>query len=171
VKRQFSASDNMTDVLGALKAAQHCDKDTFDELMSTFETKWHHDSLVMDKWFGLNATYHREDILAHIDKISGHPQFSLKNPNRVRSLIGSFAFYNPLGFHNKNGEGYHFLTDYLMKLDDINPQATARIVTPLTQWRHLDEHRQGLMKSELKRLLNKPKVSADLFEKVTKSLS
>jgi aminopeptidase N len=95
----------------------------------------------------------------------------MKNPNRVRALIGSFAFYNTLGFHNISGEGYEYLADYLIKLDDINPQATARIVTPLTQWRHLDEHRQVLIKTQLEKLLSKPKVSPDLFEKVTKSLN
>lgn len=170
LQRQFDKADNMTDTLGALKAAQHSDVATFDSLMSMFESTWRHNPIVMDKWFGLNATYQRDDIIAHIEKISSHEQFSIKNPNRVRALIGSFAFYNTLGFHNRNGEGYEFLTDYLIKLDDLNPQATARIVTPLTQWRHLDSKRQGLMKHQLERLLRKPKVSPDLFEKVTKSL-
>ncbi len=171
IKRQFHESDNMTDALGALKAAQQSNIETFDELMTEFETKWRQDPLVMDKWFSLNATCQRDDIICHIEKVSSHNQFSMKNPNRVRALIGSFAFYNTLGFHNGNGEGYEFLTDYLIKLDDINPQATARIVTPLTQWQKLDDRRQKLVKIQLERLLGKTKLSPDLFEKVTKSLS
>ena len=171
VTKQFENSDNMTDGLGALKAAQNTQISTFDSLMADFETQWNHDPLVMDKWFGLQATSHREDILAHLEQVMTHKQYSIKNPNRVRSVIGSFAFYNTLGFHDLSGSGYEFLTDYLMKLDDINPQATARIVTPLTQWQKLDEKRQSLMKVQLERLLRKPKVSPDLFEKVTKSLN
>ena len=170
IKQQYAQSDNMSDMLGALKAAQHCGVETFDGLMSEFESKWHHDPIVMDKWFSLHATYQRDDIITHIEKITSHKQFSMKNPNRVRAVIGSFAFHNTLGFHNINGEGYRFLADYLIKLDDLNPQATARIVTPLTQWRSLDDKRQKLMTTQLERLLHKSKVSPDLYEKVTKSL-
>ncbi|HAW74656.1 MAG TPA: aminopeptidase N, partial [Alteromonas australica] len=113
----------------------------------------------------------KDDILATITMLSEHPQFSLGNPNRVRSLVGSFAFYNSEKFHALDGSGYKFVTDYLLKLDGINPQVAARIVTPLTQWQGFNADHQQLMKAQLARLLNHKGLSKDLFEKVSKSLA
>lgn len=169
VVSQFDNADNMTDSLGALKAAQYTR--VFETLMARFETQWCHDALVLDKWFALHATQPRDDILATITMLSEHPQFSLGNPNRVRSLVGSFAFYNSEKFHALDGSGYKFVTDYLLKLDGINPQVAARIVTPLTQWQGFNADHQQLMKAQLARLLNHKGLSKDLFEKVSKSLA
>lgn len=170
ISNQYQHSDNMTDTLGALKAAQLGNLELFDRLMLDFEEKWQHDALVLDKWFGLHANVERPDILARINLLTSHKGFNLNNPNRVRALIGTFTFFNPLGFHAKDGSGYRFITDYLVKLDKINPQVSARIVTPLTQWQNLDEERQDLMRSQLARLLNQEDLSSDLFEKVSKSI-
>lgn len=171
VEEHYNVSDNMTDTLGALKAAQQADINVFDRLMQDFEQKWQHDPLVLDKWFGLHANAKRDDILARINLLTGHKQFNLNNPNRVRALIGSFTFFNPTGFHAIDGSGYRFITDYLLELDKINPQVSARIVTPLTQWQRLDETRQEMMRLQLARLMNEKSLSNDLYEKVSKSLS
>lgn len=169
IVKQFNSADNMTDTLGALRAAQNTN--VFDELMATFESKWNHNSLVLDKWFALHATQAKDDIFATITMLCEHPQFTMGNPNRVRAVIGSFAFYNSEKFHALDGSGYKFVTDYLMKLDAINPQVASRIVTPLTQWHNYALEHQVVMKQQLGRLLNHKGLSNDVFEKVSKSLA
>ena len=171
IEKQFAEADNMTDSLGALRAAQSGGAEVFNRLMTAFEQKWNHDPLVLDKWFALNATSEREDILAHITMLKSHPQFTMGNPNRVRALIGSFAFYNPVGFHQPDGSGYRYVTDYLLELDQHNPQVAARIVTPLTQWQNYADKHQQKMKAQLTRLVNHEGLSKDVFEKVSKSLA
>jgi len=171
VKAQFASADNMTDTLGALRAAQHCSSETFTTLMEQFEDAWKHDGLVLDKWFALHATQPDENILSTITMLSEHPQFSDDNPNRVRALIGSFAFYNSERFHAEDGSGYKFVADYLLTLDAINPQVAARIVTPLTQWHQFSVKHREKMKTQLSRLLNHKGLSKDVFEKVSKSLA
>lgn len=168
---QFTSADNMTDSLGALKAAQGAVPETFETLMQQFEKTWNNDPLVLDKWFGLHATTERDDILSQLSLLQQHPQFTINNPNRVRAVIGTFAFFNTAGFHDKSGSGYKFVTDYLLKLDEVNPQVAARIVTPLTQWHNYAPAYQTLMKTQLNRLLGKEGLSKDLFEKVSKSLA
>lgn len=171
IRQQYSTSDNMTDTLGALKAAQEASLSLFDELMADFESIWKDDPLVLDKWFSLHASTNRADILTRLELLANHSQFDINNPNRVRSLIGTFAFYNPMGFHAIDGSGYKFVTDYLLQLDKINPQVCARLVTPLTQWQRLDVIRQNLIRLNLAKLLDEPGLSKDVFEKVSKSLN
>ncbi|WJG07656.1 aminopeptidase N [Aliiglaciecola sp. LCG003] len=171
VKNQFVDADNMTDTLGALKAAQQACLTNFESLSAEFEQKWSQDPLVLDKWFALHAGAQNKDILARLDLLTSHQNYTINNPNRVRSVVGTFAFYNPQGFHRLDGSGYKYVTDYLLKLDSINPQVAARIVTPLTQWHKLDETRAELMKLQLLRLLDTQSLSKDVYEKVSKSLS
>jgi aminopeptidase N len=167
---QFSHADNMTDYLGVLSAAQLGDLNLFEKLMSMFEQKWHADPLVLDKWFALHANTERSDILARISMLTGHTQFTINNPNRVRALIGTFSFFNVAGFHNIDGTGYKFVADYLIKLNGVNPQVAARIITPLIQWQKVDSTRQQLMQHQLMRIADTKDLSADLFEKISKSL-
>ena len=168
---QYQGADNMTDTLGALKAAQLGSLDTFDRLMEDFESKWHKDPLVLDKWFALHANTDRKDILARLEILMGHSQYTINNPNRVRSVVGSFAFYNIQGFHAIDGSGYRFVADYLMGLNSVNPQIAARIITPLTQWQKFDPLRQELMQHQLARIADCKDLSTDLYEKVSKSLN
>ncbi|MDP5040418.1 MAG: aminopeptidase N C-terminal domain-containing protein, partial [Paraglaciecola sp.] len=109
-------------------------------------------------------------ILTRLDILAGHAQYSISNPNRVRSLVGSFAYYNVPGFHAVDGSGYKFLADYLIKLNTLNPQIAARLITPLTQWQKVDAKRQALMQHQLMRISDIPQLSKDLFEKISKSL-
>lgn len=171
ILQQFETANNMTDTLGAIKAAQINSMSLFAKTMTAFEERWRDDPLVLDKWFALHATCDREDILAQLTLLRQHPQFNQQNPNRVRAVMGSFAFYNTNGFHAADGSGYRFLTDYLLELDQTNPQVASRIVTPLTQWQHFTAPRQTLMKQQLSRLLNTKRISKDLFEKVSKALT
>jgi aminopeptidase N len=167
---QFNNADNMTDSLGVLSAAQLGDLDLFEKLMLTFEQKWQTDPLVLDKWFALHANTDRSDILARISMLMGHSQFTINNPNRVRALIGTFSFFNVAGFHNIDGSGYKFVADYLIKLNEVNPQIAARIITPLIQWQKVDKTRQQLMQHQLMRIGDTKGLSNDLFEKISKSL-
>ena len=170
-EQRFNAADNMTDKLSALKCAQICSTELFEGLMLKFEEQYSDNAVVMDKWFALHATAPSHDVLAKLTLLASHQQFNIKNPNKVRSLVGSFAFYNTTGFHAADGSGYQYLTDYLIELDEINPQVAARLVTPLIQFKKFAKTQQDLMKVQLQRLLGRRKLSKDLYEKVSKSLA
>ncbi|WP_371193119.1 aminopeptidase N [Glaciecola sp. SC05] len=163
-------ADNMTDKLAVLKAAQQSDVAVFDNLMQQFEDEFGHDAVVMDKWFALHATASRADILARLDLLQAHGQYSIKNPNKVRSLIGSFAFYNTQGFHAEDGSGYRFVINYLAELDKLNPQVAARIITPLLQIHRYNDKHRSMMVTQLNRLFTQKELSRDLFEKLSKTL-
>lgn len=118
-----------------------------------------------DNWFRLQATSQATDVLDRVRDLMAHQAFSLKNPNRVRALIGTFAAANPLAFHAKDGSGYRFLGQILQQLNTINPQVAARMITPLIQFKRLDEERVALIRAELQQLAALPDLSRDLAEK------
>ena len=171
MQAQFNNAQNMTDRLGALKAAEVSHSDIFNNMMLAYEQKFGNDAVVMDKWFAMHAKAPKQDILSHLDLLQAHQQYSIKNPNKVRSLIGSFVFYNTLGFHQLDGAGYKYLTNYLIELDKINPQIASRLVTPLIQYSRYAKHNQQLMKAQLHRLYGVKGLSNDLFEKISKALT
>ena len=98
-----------------------------------------------------------------------HKVFDIKNPNKVRSLIGAFCSQNHIHFHNRDGDGYEFLADRVIQLDEINPQIAARLLAPLTRWKSVDEKRQGLMQVQLQRIKASSTLSKDVYEVVEKS--
>ena len=100
-----------------------------------------------------------------------HPAFSLRNPNKVRSLLGVFCGANPIGFHAADGSGYGFLADNVLSLDALNPQIAARLLRSMSRWRRYDASRQALMRAQFERVLAKPGISGDLFEIASKSLA
>ncbi len=171
VERQFLTAENMTDSLGALKAANSAQLDCRAELMAKFETRWTDTPLVMDKWFMLEATNKSESVIARLKELSSHQSFSLRNPNRVRSLLGTFAAANVEQFHHASGEGYRFITDIIKQLNQINPQVAARIITPLIHFSKFDQQRQDIIRTCLRELADLPELSKDLYEKVTKALA
>ena len=171
IEAQYKTANNMSDRLGALKAAQVSQNDLFESLMLDFEETFGHDAVVMDKWFAMHAKSTKPDVLAHLDLLQAHPQFSIKNPNKVRSLIGSFAFYNTLGFHQENGSGYKYLSDYLIGLDKINPQVASKMITPLMKFANYHPHNKELLQAQLQRLFLVKGLSKDLFEKISKALT
>jgi aminopeptidase N len=105
-----------------------------------------------------------------VRRLTTHPAFTRANPNRVRSLVGTFSQANPLHFHALSGEGYAFLADEVLDIDRANPTTAARLVQPLGQWRRYDAKRQELMRAELRRVVGSPGLSPNTFEMVTKSL-
>ena len=171
VEQQFLVAENMTDSLGALKAANGAQLECRSKLMSQFESKWINTPLVMDKWFMLEATNKSDSVIERLKELYNHPAFSFQNPNRVRSLLGTFAAVNVEQFHHSSGQGYRFITDILKQLNEINPQVAARIITPLIQFSKFDQKRQEMIKGCLQELADLPNLSKDLYEKVTKALA
>ncbi len=170
VKAQYEAANNMTDTIAAMSAANSAQLECREELMVDYSDKWKHDGLVMDKWFALQGTNPAEDALEKVKATMNHEAFSLKNPNRTRSLIGSFLAANPVRFHDKSGSGYQFAGEILRQLNDSNPQVASRMIDPLLKFRKYDEARQAMIRAELEKLKAMDNLAKDLFEKVTKAL-
>ena len=171
VTQQYQSSNNMTDTLATLSCAAKHSHEKLNELMTNFEEKWHDTTLVMDKWFAIQASVDDESIFDNLSKLIKHPLFSLKNPNRARSLIGAFVNNNPRYFHCVTGRGYQFLIDQLIKLNDINPQVASRLITPLIQFKSFDERRQTMIRTKLEQLTEQVELSKDLKEKLDAALA
>lgn len=164
------AKENMTDSLAALTCSAKQNLTELDSQLQHFEQKWQQTTLVMDKWFALNASIVSDDIFLHLESLLNHSLFSLKNPNRARSLIGAFAMNNPRYFHCSKGRGYQFLSQQIAKLNDINPQVASRLITPLIQFKSFAPKHQKLMKAELIKLQKLDNLSNDLKEKLDAAL-
>jgi len=169
-KAQFDAKQNMTDVLAALSVLASVDGPQRTDALARFYQAWKGDALVLDKWFAIQAVSDLPDTVEAVKALKEHADFDLRNPNRVRALIGSFAA-NPVSFHRADGAGYALYTDTLIALDPTNPQVAARMVSPLGQWRRYDEGRQALMRAQLQRILDLPGLSRNTFEMASKSLA
>ncbi len=167
---RFVDADNMTDRMAALTCLVHNRLPKWEEALAAFYHQFEEDSLVVDKWFTLQATSPQPETLAEIEALMTHPAFTMRNPNRVRSLVGAFAQGNPACFHDLSGAGYIFLADRVIELDRLNPQVAARMVSPLSRWRRYDGERQALMKAQLKRIQLQKQLSRDVSEIVEKSL-
>jgi aminopeptidase N len=168
--QQYRSATNMTDQLAAFRAIVHHETPDAEAVIADFYGKWRHDPLVMDKWFTIQAMAPGKQTLARVKTLFQHADFDLKNPNRVRALLGSLSAANPVVFHASDGEGYRLLGKYLAQLDALNPQIAARLSIVLTRWKRYDEPRQQLMQAELQRLLELPGLSRDVYELVSKSL-
>lgn len=169
--KQYKESDNMTDVLAALHALVNHDNPNRDEVIADFYMKWRHEPLVMDKWFAMQAACRLPGTLDTVKQLLSHELFNIKNPNKVRALIGSFCRQNIAQFHDANGQGYRFLADRILELDPINPQIAARLAAVFSQWRRYDPARQQAMQHELQRIADSKGLSADCYEIVSKSLA
>jgi len=164
-----SLTSNMTDTMAALRALANTECAERAKALSDFYAKWHHDALVVDKWFSLQASSKLPGVLQQVKKLLHHEAFDIKNPNKVYALIGVFG-HNAIHFHAKNGEGYRFLAEIVLQLNALNPQIAARMIKPLTDWKRYDESRQKLMREQLELLSKNKNLSPDVFELVTKSL-
>jgi aminopeptidase N len=169
--RQFECSDNMTDVMAALSCLTHRDIPERESVLAAFEKKWRDDPLVMDKWFAVQAQSQLPGTLSRVVSLMEHPSFSIRNPNKVRSLIGVFCSGNPMAFHAADGSGYHFLADQVMILDGLNPQIAARLLRIMSRWRRYDHQRQSLMHKAFERVLAIPNLSRDVFEIASKCIA
>jgi aminopeptidase N len=167
---QFSAARNMTDRLAALRCLAFYGDDTVrTRALDQFYSDWKHEALVVNQWFQVQAAMPDSDALSRVRGLLEHQDFDLRNPNKVRALVGIFANQNPVNFHRIDGEGYRFLGEIVTQLNDMNPQIAARLLTPLTRWRGY-RGRENLMKAELQKLAAIPDLSNDVFEVVSKSL-
>jgi len=169
-KLQFADADNMTDSLAALSCLVDHSPAAAEAELSIFEKRWLENALVMDKWFALQAGAANEQVLGQVIALMEHPNFSMSNPNKVRSLLRSFAANN-CGFHRKDGAGYEFLADRILELDKVNPQIASRLVAPLGRWKRYREPWASAMKAQLQRILDRGGLSNDTFEMVSKSLA
>jgi len=170
VEAQYSCANNMTDTMAALSAANQAQLSCREPLMTDFSNQWSQDGLVMDKWFTLQGTIRSDNALNVVKETMGHAAFTMKNPNRIRSLIGAFFSGNPVHFHAKDGSGYKFAGEILMELNHSNPQLASGLIDPLLKFRDYDIGRQKLMRAELEKLSALDGLAKDLFEKVTKAL-
>jgi aminopeptidase N len=169
-KAQFDRADNMTDRQGALGILVSLDAPERQAALDAFYARFHDDPLVLDKWFGLQAAAQRPDTVDQAVRLSQHPDFVISNPNRLRSLAGSFGA-NHWAFHSADGRGYAFLADMIIAADKLNPQVAARLVPPFGRWRRLEPNRASLMRDALERIAATPGLSKDVFEQVSKSLA
>ena len=160
----------MTDVMAALRLLVDRGGPAGSEALIAFYGRWCDEHLVIDKWFSIQATSRRAETLEAVIALMRHPAFSLRNPNRVRSLIGAFCSGNPVRFHAADGAGYRFLADRVLELDPLNPQIAARLLKAMIRWRRFDPQRQERMRTELGRVLAAEDLSSDVYEVASKAL-
>ncbi|MCS5596123.1 MAG: aminopeptidase N [Alphaproteobacteria bacterium] len=167
---QYNYADNMTDRMGALACLVDSNADERQSCLDDFYDRFKAHELVVNKWFSLQACAVRPSIIDDVKTLAEHAEFNWKNPNRVRALFAAFAMRNMPAFHSADGDGYTFLTDAIIKLNDINPQIAARMLTPMREWRRFDKKRQGMIKACLERILAVEHLSKDVYEIASKSL-
>ena len=166
-----NTAKNMTDQIAALAVIVNSSHPAKQQCLADFYQQWQSEALVIDKWFALQASSQCSDTFANVQALMLHPAFDLKNPNRVRALIGAFSQANPLHFHAANGQGYRFLADQIIALNTLNPQVASRMLSALTSWRRYDAGRQALMQAQLERIISTDAVSSDVYEVASKSLA
>ncbi|MCK6450717.1 MAG: aminopeptidase N [Alphaproteobacteria bacterium] len=169
--RQAREARSMTEVQGALQSLCETASPERAPVLDAFYAKWKDEPLVVDKWFQVQATAPRADALDEVRRLTGHPAFSIRNPNKVRALIGAYAAANPVGFHRADGKGYDFLADRVIELNRLNPQVAARMLGTMTRWRRYDAARRATMRRALERVAAEPGLSKDVFEIASKSLA
>jgi len=167
--RHYREASNMTDAVAALSILSHLTGEARDGVLAGFYARWQDEPLVLDKWFAVQARATRPDSVETVRALLSHPKFSLKNPNRVRALIGSFAHGNPTGFNRADGAGYELLAAVALDIDRFNPHMAARLLGAFESWRTLGRRRQALAKTALQQLASTP-LSTDSYEIVSKTL-
>lgn len=167
----FAEADNMTDQIAALGVLSHIDCPERINALHAFYEQWKSDHLVMDKWLAIQAMSSLPDTLQNIYKLLDHPAFTIRNPNKVRALITSFATANQLRFHASDGAGYALVADKVLELDGLNPQVAARLLGAFKSWRQFESKRRKLMSRHLTRIASVEGISRDVFEIATKTLA
>lgn len=171
VRAHYEKANNMTDRMAALSLIAHSDFECRKEILHAFHEDWKDDALVVDKWFAVQANSARSDVIEQVKQLTNHPAFSLRNPNRLRSLVSTFAMLNQAGFHTEGGDGYTFLSEMIVAVDVINPQTAARLVAPLGRWSRMPDLAGRQMKEALDWILSHEGLSDDVRELCIKSAS
>ncbi len=164
-------STSMTDVVAALSILSERNSEEREKAFSHFYNQWQKEPLVLDKWFALQAQSSRPDALEQVRRLLAHPAFDIKNPNKVRSLIGAFALGNQLHFNAADGSGYEFLAEQIAILDPLNPQIAARLLSAFSRWRHYSPVLQEKMRAAMEKILALPSLSPNSYEIVSKTLA
>ncbi|HEY4192379.1 MAG TPA: aminopeptidase N, partial [Mesorhizobium sp.] len=169
----FNSATNMTDRAAALTVLAHRHHGSAEavEALAAFETRYAGDPLVMDKWFQIQASVPGPQAVDSVRALTGHPAFSMTNPNRLRSLVGTFSGANQTGFHRADGEGYRLFTETVLDVEKRNPQMAARLATALRSWRSLEPVRQAKAREALLAMANTENLSADLRDIVERTLA
>jgi aminopeptidase N len=165
----YRGASNMTDMIAALGALSRMNSAKRDAAFAHFHDRFRQNALVLDKWLALQASSPLPGTVAGVRALTQHPAFDMKNPNRVRSLIGAFSG-NHLRFHGADGAGYALVAETIRALDTINPQVAARMSGAFENWRRYDSGRQALMRAELESIAKMPGLSSNLFEVMGKML-
>jgi aminopeptidase N len=168
---QFDEAGNMTDRQAALSCVVNCGgAEQRDSVLDKFYQQWRHEPLVVNQWLQVQALCPQAGNIERVRELMSHPDFQLRNPNKVRSLVGALCSANPINFHREDGAGYALLTDVVSELNSLNPQIASRLLTPLTRWRRYGE-RAPQMRRALETIAALPDISKDVYEVVNKSLS
>ncbi|MGR6874617.1 aminopeptidase N [Pseudomonas sp. HK3] len=168
---QFEQANNMTDqfsALGALVNSHH--QDLAQTALQNFYEQWQHDVLVVNMWLSLQASSDHMQGVESVNELLSHDAFDIKNPNKVRSVVGVFAGQNLRHFHGEEGAGYNWLSDRIIELDALNPQIASRLIGPMTKWKRIGEPNSTQMKQALEKIAARGNLSKDVYEVVTKSL-
>ena len=168
-RRQFDGSDNMTDQFAALSVLANAPGEEGNAALAAFYERWQNEALVVDKWLAVQSSSRLPGTLARVERLTAHPAFDLKNPNKVYALIRTFGA-NHRHFHADDGAGYRFLAAQIATLDPINPQVAARLARCFDRWKRFDEEHQRHAKAALELLRQLPALSPDVFEVVDKAL-
>ncbi|MBT8055988.1 MAG: aminopeptidase N [Gammaproteobacteria bacterium] len=168
---QLAASDNMTDTLAALQGLVWKGTPSAEASLAAFEQRWINDPLVLDKWYSIQAATPGRETVNRVAGLMGHPTFNLRNPNRVRAVLGVLSHSNPTAFHAGNGAGYRLLADQILALDELNPQVAARLAGAFNRWTRYDADRRRRMRAQLERLAGSGRLSPNTAEIVGNSLS
>ena len=166
---QLRNANNMTDQLSGFGALVNLEYAGRDAAIEYFYKQWNKDSLVMDLWFATLASSHLTDV-KEIQKLMTHSAFDAQNPNKVRSLIGTYCNRNHINFHKGSGEGYKFLADQIIRMDGINAHMASYLFTPFSFWKRYKPELQKLMKQEIKRITETKGLSKNVFEVASKTL-
>ncbi len=169
IREQLDTAGNMTDRISALAAMVHNAVPGADAALQAFYDDFDDEALVIDKWFSLQATSPMMTV-AGVRKLMQHPAFTLKNPNRARSLLFAFCNSNPAQFHAADGSGHAFWAEQVIALDAINPQVAARLARTLDRWRKYTPVLQASMKAALDKVSASARLSNDVAEVVGKAL-
>ena len=169
-KTQYDNANNMTDRMAAFATLIDNPNAPCSDVIQDFYDRYNKYQLVIDKWFGIQASSNHDGIFDALETLRNHEDFDMTNPNRVRSLYSAFAMNNPVAFHDPSGRGYDFLKNAIIELNTINPQIAARMVTPLREWKRYTPDRQEKMKAALQEILEIDGISPNVYELVSKSL-
>ena len=167
--RHFATATNMTDRVGGLVALMAVQGLPYQDALDAFYERFKTEPLVIDKWFSLQAGCPHPDTLARVERLSRHPDFDARTPNRWRALVQAFAG-NQSAFHGKSGEGYSFLVNQVLTVDAFNPMTAARLIEPLSRFRVYAEPWQGAMRAALEQIARAPKLSKNTAELAGKAL-